>query len=63
MKTGIRLDAGFFVIRICQLFILKLKLYDEKMDSDPNKRLFPIPQSTVDAASGINGFLEQNQGY
>lgn len=31
MKTGIRLDAGFFVIRICQLFILKLKLYDEKM--------------------------------
>jgi len=37
--------------------------WTEKTDSDPNKRLFPIPQSTVDAASGINGFLEQNQGY
>jgi hypothetical protein len=34
-----------------------------KTDSDPNNRLFPIPQSAVDAASGIDGFLEQNQGY
>ncbi|WP_027078093.1 RagB/SusD family nutrient uptake outer membrane protein [Maribacter antarcticus] len=37
--------------------------WTEKTDSDPNKRLFPIPQSAVDAASGIDGFLEQNQGY
>lgn len=35
----------------------------EKTDSDVNKRLFPIPQSAVDGASGIEGFLEQNQGY
>ncbi len=34
-----------------------------KTDSDANHRLFPIPQSAVDAASGIDGFLEQNQGY
>lgn len=37
--------------------------WTEKTDTDPNKRLFPIPQSAVDAASGIAGFLEQNQGY
>jgi hypothetical protein len=37
--------------------------WTEKTDSDSNKRLFPIPQSAVDAASGIDGFLEQNQGY
>jgi hypothetical protein len=37
--------------------------WTEKTDSDPNKRLFPIPQSAVDAASGIDGFLPQNQGY
>jgi len=37
--------------------------WTEKNDSDPNKRLFPIPQSAVDAASGIDGFLVQNQGY
>lgn len=37
--------------------------WTEKTDSDVNKRLFPIPQSAVDAASGIDGFLPQNQGY
>ena len=37
--------------------------WTEKTDSDVNKRLFPIPQSAVDAASGIDGFLEQNPGY
>lgn len=37
--------------------------WTEKTDSDPNKRLFPIPQFAVDGASGIEGFLEQNQGY
>ncbi|MFS4417770.1 RagB/SusD family nutrient uptake outer membrane protein [Maribacter sp. 2307ULW6-5] len=37
--------------------------WTEKTSSDVNKRLFPIPQSAVDAASGIDGFLEQNQGY
>lgn len=37
--------------------------WTEKTDSDPNKRLFPIPQSAVDGASGIEGFLVQNSGY
>ncbi len=37
--------------------------WTEKTDSDANNRLFPIPQSAVDAASGIDGFLEQNKGY
>jgi len=37
--------------------------WTEKKDTDVNHRLFPIPQSAVDAASGIDGFLEQNQGY
>ena len=37
--------------------------WTEKTDNNPNKRLFPIPQSAIDGASGIEGFLEQNQGY
>jgi len=37
--------------------------WTEKTDTDVNHRLFPIPQSAVDAASGIDGFLEQNAGY
>lgn len=37
--------------------------WTDKTDADPNKRLFPIPQSAVDAASGIDGFLQQNPGY
>ncbi|UOY07200.1 RagB/SusD family nutrient uptake outer membrane protein [Muricauda sp. SCSIO 64092] len=37
--------------------------WTEKTNTDVNKRLFPIPQSAVDAASGIDGFLEQNPGY
>ncbi|MEO9894202.1 RagB/SusD family nutrient uptake outer membrane protein [Aurantibacter sp.] len=37
--------------------------WTEKTDSDVNHRLFPIPQSAVDGASGIDGFLTQNQGY
>lgn len=37
--------------------------WTDKTDADPNKRLFPIPQSAIDGASGIPGFLEQNPGY
>ncbi|MEM8897019.1 MAG: RagB/SusD family nutrient uptake outer membrane protein [Bacteroidota bacterium] len=37
--------------------------WTEKTDSDVNKRLFPIPQSAIDGASNIDGFLVQNQGY
>jgi hypothetical protein len=34
-----------------------------KTDNDVNKRLFPIPQKAIDAASSQKGFLVQNQGY
>ncbi len=37
--------------------------WTEKTSTDVNKRLFPIPQSAIDGASNIEGFLEQNQGY
>ncbi|MEM9831291.1 MAG: RagB/SusD family nutrient uptake outer membrane protein [Bacteroidota bacterium] len=34
-----------------------------KTDSDVNKRLFPVPQRTIDGASSEEGFLVQNPGY
>jgi len=37
--------------------------WTEKTDSDVNQRLFPIPQSAIDGASNVEGFLEQNEGY
>ncbi|WPP51455.1 RagB/SusD family nutrient uptake outer membrane protein [Catalinimonas niigatensis] len=37
--------------------------WTEKTNSDPLKRVFPIPQNAVDGASNIPGYLEQNEGY
>lgn len=37
--------------------------WTEKTSSNVSKRLFPIPQSAIDGASNIEGFLDQNQGY
>lgn len=37
--------------------------WTEKTDTDKRKRLFPIPQSAIDGASVIPGFLTQNQSY
>ena len=37
--------------------------WTEKTSTDVNKRLFPIPQSAIDGASNLPGFLEQNPGY
>lgn len=37
--------------------------WTEKTDTDVNKRLFPIPQSAIDGASNVEGYLTQNQGY
>lgn len=34
-----------------------------KTDNDVRKRLFPIPQKAMDAASSEKGFLVQNEGY
>lgn len=37
--------------------------WTEKTDNDVNHRLFPIPQSAIDGASNMPGYLVQNQGY
>lgn len=37
--------------------------WTEKTNSDKTKRLFPIPQSAIDGASNLPGYLVQNQGY
>ncbi|MEZ0541308.1 RagB/SusD family nutrient uptake outer membrane protein [Fibrella arboris] len=37
--------------------------WTEKTDSNPQKRLFPIPQSAIDGASNLPGYLVQNPGY
>ena len=37
--------------------------WTEKSNTDKNKRVFPIPQTAIDAASGIVNFLSQNPSY
>ena len=37
--------------------------WTEKTNSDVNKRLFPIPQTAIDGASNLPGYLVQNAGY
>src|SRR5690606_35273561 len=37
--------------------------WTSKTSDDVNRRLYPIPQSAIDAASGTPGYLEQNEGY
>lgn len=37
--------------------------WTEKTNSDPKMRLFPIPQSAIDGASNIEGYIVQNEGY
>ena len=37
--------------------------YTEKTNADPKKRVFPIPQSAVDGASILEGYLLQNPSY
>lgn len=37
--------------------------WTEKSNSDPLKRLFPIPQTAIDGASNLPGYLVQNKGY
>ena len=37
--------------------------WTEKTDSDKNKRIFPIPQTAIDGASNLEGYLVQNPGY
>ncbi|MFD1141556.1 RagB/SusD family nutrient uptake outer membrane protein [Larkinella insperata] len=37
--------------------------WTEKTDANPQKRIFPIPQTTIDGASSLPGYLVQNPGY
>jgi len=37
--------------------------WTSKTNNDKNKRLFPIPQTTIDATSGTPGYITQNPGY
>jgi len=37
--------------------------YTDKTNADPKKRLFPIPQSAIDGASILEGYLIQNDSY
>jgi hypothetical protein len=37
--------------------------WTEKTDANPQKRIFPIPQTAIDAASNLPGYLVQNPGY
>jgi hypothetical protein len=37
--------------------------WTEKTDSNVQRRVFPIPQSAIDGASSVDGYLNQNPGY
>jgi starch-binding outer membrane protein, SusD/RagB family len=37
--------------------------WTEKTNSDKLKRIFPIPQTAIDGASNLPGYLVQNEGY
>ncbi|MCE6993148.1 RagB/SusD family nutrient uptake outer membrane protein [Dyadobacter sp. CY323] len=37
--------------------------WTEKTNSDVKKRIFPIPQTAIDGASNLPGYLKQNDGY
>lgn len=38
-------------------------IWTEKTNTDRNKRLFPIPQTAIDGAANLPGYLKQNPGY
>lgn len=38
-------------------------IWTEKTNTDKLKRIFPIPQTAIDGASNLPGYLKQNQGY
>jgi starch-binding outer membrane protein, SusD/RagB family len=37
--------------------------WTEKTNTDKTKRIFPIPQTAIDGASNLPGYLKQNDGY
>jgi hypothetical protein len=37
--------------------------WTEKSNNDRRKRIFPIPQTAIDGASNLPGYLVQNESY
>ncbi|WP_439585077.1 RagB/SusD family nutrient uptake outer membrane protein [Dyadobacter bucti] len=37
--------------------------WTEKTNTDVHKRIFPIPQTAIDGASNLPGYMQQNEGY
>lgn len=37
--------------------------WTEKTNTDVRKRIFPIPQTAIDGASNLPGYMQQNEGY
>jgi hypothetical protein len=37
--------------------------WTEKTNTDVHKRIFPIPQTAIDGASNLPGYMKQNTGY
>ena len=37
--------------------------WTEKTNNDPKKRIFPIPQTAIDGASTLVGYLKKNDSY
>ena len=37
--------------------------WTEKTNTDVHKRIFPIPQTAIDGASNLPGYMQQNTGY
>jgi hypothetical protein len=37
--------------------------WTEKTNTDVHKRIFPIPQTAIDGASNLPGYMQQNAGY
>jgi hypothetical protein len=38
-------------------------VWTEKTNTNVNKRVFPIPQTAIDGASNLTGYMKQNPGY
>jgi hypothetical protein len=37
--------------------------WTEKTNTNKNYRVFPIPQTAIDGASNLTGYMKQNAGY
>ncbi len=58
---------ALFIALNLHLTLIRFGKYEgtwtEKSNTDVKERLFPIPQTAIDAASNLPGYLMQNAGY